>query len=48
MGIIAEGAHADILVWDGDLEDNLDLPGDPVVNPRPIMKGGRVSKEEHV
>ncbi len=45
LGVIAEGAHADILVWDGDPETDLAFLGDPANNLRLIMKGGRVFKE---
>jgi imidazolonepropionase-like amidohydrolase len=46
LGVIAEGAFADILVWDGDPEIDLDFIGDPEANLRLVMKGGRVFKEE--
>ncbi|CUX82180.1 MAG: amidohydrolase [Roseibaca calidilacus] len=45
LGVIAEGAHADILVWDGDPETDLDFLDDPTNNLRLVMKGGRVFKE---
>lgn len=45
LGVIAEGAHADILVWDGDPEADLDFLSDPETNLRLVMKGGRVFKE---
>jgi len=45
LGVIAEGAHADILVWDGDPETDLDFLEDPSTNLRLVMKGGRVFKE---
>jgi len=45
LGVIAEGAHADILVWDGDPEADLDFLDNPASNLRLIMKGGRVFKE---
>ncbi len=45
LGIIAEGALADILVWDGDPETGLDFLGDPDTNLRLVMKGGRIFKE---
>jgi len=45
LGVIAEGAHADILVWDGDPETDLDFLDDPTANLRLVMKGGRVFKE---
>lgn len=46
LGIIAEGALADILVWDGDPEADLDFLSDPESNLRLVMKGGRVFKEQ--
>jgi imidazolonepropionase-like amidohydrolase len=46
LGVIAEGAHADILVWDGDPETGLDFIGDPDTNLRLVMKGGRIFKEQ--
>ncbi|MBQ1202233.1 MAG: amidohydrolase family protein [Loktanella sp.] len=46
LGVISEGALADILVWDGDPEINLDFLSDPDTNLRLVMKGGRVFKEE--
>jgi len=45
LGVIAEGAHADVLVWDGDPETDLDFLDDPTANLRLVMKGGRVFKE---
>lgn len=45
LGLIAEGAHADILVWDGDPETDLGFLDDPTNNLRLVMKGGRVFKE---
>jgi imidazolonepropionase-like amidohydrolase len=45
LGVIAEGAHADILVWDGDPETDLGFLDDPAANLRLLMKGGRVFKE---
>ncbi len=45
LGIIAPGAHADLLVVDGDPEIGLDWLGDPDSNLRLIMKGGRIVKE---
>lgn len=45
LGVIAPGAHADLLVVDGDPEAGLDWLGDPDSNLRIIMKGGRVVKE---
>ena len=46
LGVISEGALADILVWDGDPETNLDFLSDPESNLRLVMKGGRIFKEE--
>lgn len=46
LGVIAEGAHADILVWDGDPATGLDFIADPEANLRLIMKGGRIYKEQ--
>ncbi len=43
LGVIAEGALADLLVVDGDAEAGLDWLGD-TDNLRVIMKGGRVFK----
>jgi imidazolonepropionase-like amidohydrolase len=45
LGVIAEGAHADILVWEGDPETDLAFLGDPSTTVRLVMKGGRVFKE---
>jgi len=45
LGVSEEGAHADILVWDGDPETSIDFIGDPGTNLRLGMKGGRVFKE---
>lgn len=45
LGVIAEGALADILVWDGDPETSIDFLADPTNNLRLVMKGGRVFKE---
>ncbi|MEI4261389.1 metal-dependent hydrolase family protein [Roseovarius sp. D0-M9] len=46
LGVIAEGALADILVWDGDPETDLDFLADPDTNLRLVMKDGRVFKEQ--
>ncbi|WP_292294823.1 amidohydrolase family protein [Marivita sp.] len=46
LGVIAEGALADILVWDGDPETDLDFLDDPADSLRLVMKGGRVYKEQ--
>jgi imidazolonepropionase-like amidohydrolase len=45
LGVIAEGAHADLLAWDGDPEADLGFLDDPEANLRLVMKGGRVFKE---
>lgn len=45
LGVSAEGAHADILVWDGGPETVLSFLDDPANNLRLVMKGGRVFKE---
>ena len=45
LGVIAEGALADLLVIDGEPEQSLDGLGDPG-NLRLIMKGGRLHKNE--
>jgi imidazolonepropionase-like amidohydrolase len=46
LGVIAEGALADILVWDGDPEADLAFLADPDTNLRLVMKDGRVFKEQ--
>lgn len=46
LGVIAEGALADILVWDGDPETDLGFLADPDANLRLVMKGGRVYKDQ--
>lgn len=45
LGVIAEGALADLLVWDGDPEADLGFLGDPDANLRLIVKDGRIVKE---
>ncbi len=45
LGVIEAGAHADILVWDGDPAKSLDFIGDPAANLKLGMKGGRVYRE---
>ncbi len=45
LGVIEEGALADLLVWDGEPETDLDFLSDPATNLRLVMKGGRVFKE---
>lgn len=46
LGVVAEGALADLLVWDGDLETDLSAIADPETHLRLIMKGGRIFKEQ--
>ncbi len=45
LGVIAEGAHADLLVIDGEPEVDLSWLEDPGANLRLIMKGGRIAKD---
>jgi imidazolonepropionase-like amidohydrolase len=45
LGVIAAGAHADILVWDGAPETDLGFLGDPANTLRLVMKGGQVFKQ---
>ena len=45
LGVIAEGALADLLVIDGEPEQSLDWLGDPG-NLRLVMKNGRLFKNE--
>jgi imidazolonepropionase-like amidohydrolase len=45
LGVIAEDALADILVWDGDPAADLAFLSDPDTNLRLVMKDGRVFKE---
>jgi imidazolonepropionase-like amidohydrolase len=45
LGVIAEGALADLLVVNGDPATGLDWLDDPANNLRLIMKGGRIYKE---
>lgn len=44
LGVIAEGAWADMLLVDGDPTRNLDVLGDPHTNLRLIIKDGRIHK----
>ncbi len=44
LGVIAKGAHADILLVEGDPTENLDLVADPDNNFRIIMKDGVIYK----
>ncbi|WP_249979186.1 metal-dependent hydrolase family protein [Vreelandella olivaria] len=45
LGKIEPGAHADLLLVDGDPSQNLDFLHDPERNLRLIMKGGRIYKD---
>ncbi|NNU82229.1 amidohydrolase family protein [Halovulum dunhuangense] len=45
LGVIAEGALADLLVTDGDPATDLSFLGDPDNTLRLIMKGGRIHKD---
>jgi imidazolonepropionase-like amidohydrolase len=45
LGVIAEGALADLLVVDADPEAGLDWLADPESSLNLIMKGGRIFKE---
>jgi len=45
LGVIAEGALADLLVVDGDPEAGLDWLDTPAESLRLIMKGGRIHKD---
>ncbi len=44
LGVVAEGAYADLLVVEGDPLTDLDLLGDPAKNFHVIMKDGKVYK----
>lgn len=44
LGIVETGAHADLLLVEGDPTTNLDIIGDPAKNFKVIMKGGRIHK----
>jgi len=46
LGIIAEGALADILVWDGKPETDLDFLDDPANTLRLVMKDGRIYRKQ--
>lgn len=46
IGIIAPGAMADILIVDGNPEENLDFLGDPDENLRMIVKDGKIYKDK--
>lgn len=45
LGVIAQGAMADLLVTDGDPESGLDWIENPDTSLRLIMKGGRIYKD---
>ncbi|MNN97157.1 hypothetical protein D3C81_2162660 [compost metagenome] len=44
VGVVEAGAHADLLVVDGDPLTDISLVADPEANLRVIMKGGRIYK----
>ena len=44
LGVIQKGAHADLLLVDGDPTKNLDLVADPDTNFKVIMKAGQIFK----
>jgi imidazolonepropionase-like amidohydrolase len=44
LGVVSKGAHADLLLVDGDPTEDLSLVADPDRNFRIIMKGGEVFK----
>ena len=44
LGVVEVGAHADLLLVNGDPTTNLDLVADPDKNFKVIMKGGRIFK----
>jgi imidazolonepropionase-like amidohydrolase len=44
LGVVQEGAYADLLLVDGDPTVNLEIVADPVKNFRVIMKDGKVFK----
>jgi imidazolonepropionase-like amidohydrolase len=46
VGVVAEGALADLLVVDGNPLENLELIADPAKNFRLIMKDGTIYKDE--
>jgi len=45
LGVIQEGAHADIILVDGNPMENLGLVADPEANFDLIMKGGEIFKD---
>jgi imidazolonepropionase-like amidohydrolase len=44
LGVIAEGAYADLLIVDGNPLEDITLLGDPEKNLRLIVKDGKVYK----
>lgn len=46
LGVVKEGAHADLLLVDGNPLEDLDLVADPEKNFVVIMKGGKIYKNE--
>ncbi|MCT8161477.1 amidohydrolase family protein [Pseudoruegeria sp. SHC-113] len=46
LGVIAEGAYADLILVDGNPLENIDLISDPYTNFDLIMKGGEIFKNE--
>ena len=46
IGVVAEGALADLLLVDGNPLENLELIADPANNFRLIMKDGTIYKDE--
>jgi imidazolonepropionase-like amidohydrolase len=44
LGVVKEGAYADLLLVDGDPTQNLDIVADPAKNFRVIMKDGKIYK----
>jgi imidazolonepropionase-like amidohydrolase len=44
LGVVQEGAYADLLLVDGDPTQNLDIIADPAKNFRIIMKDGKIYK----
>jgi len=44
LGVVAEGAYADLLLIDGNPLENIDLVGDPAKNFVVIMKDGKIYK----
>lgn len=46
LGVIAEGAHADLLVVEGDPLSDIDVLTKPQTNLKLIMKGGAIYKNE--